>query len=151
MGLGSPILQLSHVTRAAPPWEMISAEGACSDILRSSYTRYLADRKQGATRPLTPFLQRWVGITSNAVVLNVIREGHEIPFEKDPPPFNGVLNSSPKDPEEALVLRQELDDMLAKEAVTRLPDYLAREGYYSRYFLTIQCVSGQEYHNVLNH
>ena len=33
------------------------------------------------------------------------------------------------------VLRQELDDMLAKGAVTRVHDYQAQEGYYSRYFL----------------
>ena len=52
-----------------------------------------------------------------------------------PPPFNGVLNSIPTDPAETQVLRQELEEMVAKGALTRVPDYLAHEGYYSRYFL----------------
>ena len=52
-----------------------------------------------------------------------------------PPPFNGVLNSIPTDPAETQVLRQELEDMVAKGAVERVPDYLAHEGYYSCYFL----------------
>ena len=39
------------------------------------------------------------------------------------------------DPAEMQALRQELDDMLAKGAVMRVPTYLAQEGYYSRYFL----------------
>ena len=41
------------------------------------------------------------------------------------------MNSIPMDPAEMQALRQELDDMLAKGAVMRVPTYLAQEGYYS--------------------
>ena len=90
---------------------------------------------RNVTQPLTPFIQRWRTLTSHLIVLKVIRHGHEIPFLTSPPPFNGVMNSIPADPAEMLVLRQELDDMLAKGAVTRVHNYQAQEGYYSRYFL----------------
>ena len=83
---------------------------------------------QSVTRPLTPFIQLWRTHTSHPIVLNVIRHGHEIPFLTGPPTFNGVMNSITADPAEMLVLRQELDDMLAKGAVARFPDYLAQEG-----------------------
>ena len=44
-----------------------------------------------------------------------------------PPPFYGVLISIPLDPIETLVLRQEWE-MVAKDALTRVPDNLAHKG-----------------------
>ena len=131
---GSVGLQ-GRVTRQALPWEQGSAERADMD-LRMSFARYLNSREQGITKPLTPLIDRWVALTSHPMTLRVIRYGHEIPFNvMGPPPFNGVLNSIPTDPAETQVLRQELEEMVAKGAVTRVPDYLAHEGYNSRYFL----------------
>ena len=136
MILRSPsLLHCLHVTRPAPPWELSSAEGADGG-LRQRYAQYLDTRVQGVAQPLTPLLDRWVALTSHPMVLRVIRHGHEIPFKAmGPPPFNGVLNSIPTDPAETQILRRELEEMVAKGAVTRVPDYLAHEGYYSRYFL----------------
>ena len=136
MILRSPsLLHCLHVTRLAPPWELSSAEGADGG-LRQRYAQYLDTRVQGVAQPLTPLLDHWVALTSHPMVLRVIRHGHEIPFKAmGPPPFNGVLNSIPTDPAETQILRRELEEMVAKGAVTRVPDYLAHKGYYSRYFL----------------
>ena len=135
INLGSQDHLECRVTQSAPPWEPGSAEGADVDP-RPGYASYLLNRKQNVTRPLTPFIQRWDALTSHPMVLQVIRHGHEIPFRLEgPPPFNGVLNSIPRDQNERLVLRQELEEMVAKGAVTRVPDSMKHEGYYSRYFL----------------
>ena len=133
--------QTCHVP--TPPPELGSGEGAGMD-LRLSYARYLNTRVQGMMRPLTPLVDRWDALTAHPLAQGVVRHGHEIPFKSmGPPPFNGILNSSPSNPAELQVLRQELQDMVAKGAVERVPDYLAREGYYSHYFLVLKRDGGQ--------
>ena len=91
--------------------------------------------KQEVTQTLSRCITRWEAITSSREVLNVIREGHEIPFETTPPPFSGILDSVPPDPQGALVLRRELEEMLSKGAVTRVTGPEKHDGYYSHYFL----------------
>ena len=84
-----------------------------------SFARYLNLREQGVAKPLTPLIDRWDALTSHPMTLRVIRYGHEIPFKvMGPPPFNGVLNSIPTDPAEMQVLRQELEEMVAREGIS---------------------------------
>ena len=112
---------------SAPPSTLVA--GVEPDYLRVGYARYLASRKQEVTQTLSRYVTRWEAITSSEEVLNVIRRGHEIPFETEPPPFSGILDSSPSDPQGALVLRRELEDMLSKGAVTRVTGPEKHDGY----------------------
>ena len=71
----------------------------------------------------------------NRYVVDMIRRGHQIPFETGvPPPFNGLLETDPESPETREILRAELSGLLEKGAVSEVPPLLAESGYYSHFF-----------------
>ncbi|KAI2664245.1 Transposon Ty3-G Gag-Pol polyprotein [Labeo rohita] len=57
-----------------------------------------------------------------------------IQFGAPPPPFNGV-SPTLVDPEEGLVMEQEVATLLRKEAIEVVPPHDRESGFYSRYFI----------------
>ena len=81
-------------------------------------------------------LERWKGVVPDVSVVNQIACGHQILFKDGlPPPFNGVLRTFPPNQTQALILDTELEQLLSKGAVEKVPAHLQQCGYYSRYFL----------------
>ncbi len=64
----------------------------------------------------------------------MIERGYAPQFRCRPPCFNGVVQSLTL-PRNALVLRQELCNLLEKEAIERIPASELESSFYSRYFV----------------
>ncbi len=67
-------------------------------------------------------------------LLGVIERGYAPQFRCRPPCFNGVVQSLTL-PRNALVLRQELCNLLEKGAIERIPASELESSFYSRYFV----------------
>ena len=106
-------------------------------------------RPDGTTLPvrvggcLAPHCRRWQAIGAESWVVTVLRDGYRVPFPDSPPPLSRTSVSfltyragSPR----AQALRQEVETMLAKEALE-----IARDpgpGFYSRLFLVEKASGG---------
>ena len=133
----------------ASPWMQGMAGGATLDPLRVDYARYLGCKVQEAVRPLSRMLYRWKSLVSDVSVVDQIARGHQILFKDGlPPPFNGVLHTSPPNAAQAQVLDAELEQMLSKGAVELVPAHQRECGYYSRYFLVPK--KGGDFRPILN-
>ncbi|KAI2645815.1 ORF V: Enzymatic polyprotein [Labeo rohita] len=60
-------------------------------------------------------------------------QSYRIQFGAPPPPFNGV--STVVSPEQGLVMEQEVETLLRKEAIEVVPPHDRESGFYSRYFV----------------
>ena len=67
-------------------------------------------------------------------VLQTVEKGYRIQFGAPPPPFNGVFPTL-VGPEQALILEQEVNTLLRKEAIEVVPPHDRESGFYSRYFI----------------
>ena len=93
----------------------------------------LSSQAVGAS--LLRFAHRWVVITRDQWVLTLLGRGLTLHFSESPPLSRVPLPFSlPRDEMKAQLLRQEIDDMLAKQAIVRVsnPD---TPGFYSLIFL----------------
>ncbi|KAI2668213.1 Transposon Ty3-I Gag-Pol polyprotein [Labeo rohita] len=79
----------------------------------------------GAVWKLLPNVSAWV--------LRTVERGYRIQFGA-PPPFNGVFPTVVS-PEQGLVMEQEVETLLRKEAVEVVPLQDGESGFYSRYFI----------------
>ncbi len=87
------------------------------------------------TKPLCQFLSVWETIPRiSRWSLSVIERGYAPQFRCRPPCFNGVAQSLTL-PQNSLVLRQELCNLLVKGAIERIPASELESGFYSRYFV----------------
>ncbi|KAI2645059.1 Retrovirus-related Pol polyprotein from transposon 17.6 [Labeo rohita] len=59
--------------------------------------------------------------------------GYRIQFGAPPPPFYGI--STVVSPEQGLVMEQEVETLLRKEATEVVPPHVRESGFYSRYFI----------------
>ncbi len=73
-----------------------------------------------------PGISRWV--------LGVIKRRYTLQFRHRPPHFNGVVQSLSL-PWNALVLRQEVYNLLKKGVIEKVPPSELESGFYSRYFV----------------
>ncbi|XP_067284189.1 uncharacterized protein [Pseudorasbora parva] len=67
-------------------------------------------------------------------VLRTIEKGYRIQFRSQPPKFNQVLHTVVSS-EQALVLEKEVQTLLRKEAIERVPPHSRESRFYSRYFI----------------
>ncbi len=67
-------------------------------------------------------------------VLHTVERGYKIQFGSCPPLFNELFPTL-LDPEQALVMEQEVETLLRKEAIEVVPPHDTESGFYSRYFI----------------
>ncbi|KAL0159829.1 hypothetical protein M9458_043554, partial [Cirrhinus mrigala] len=85
--------------------------------------------------PLVDYLAAWKLLPNvSAWVLRTVERGYRIQFGAPPPPFNGVFPTVVS-PEQGLVMEQEVDTLLRKEAIEVVPPHDRESGFYSRYFI----------------
>ncbi|MGH0133856.1 UNVERIFIED_CONTAM: hypothetical protein FKN15_020071 [Acipenser sinensis] len=71
------------------------------------------------THPFTQHqLQYWHNCTSDSWMLAIVHSGYTLQFCKGPPPFRGIMVTSVKYPFQVLALRQEVDTLLLKQAIS---------------------------------
>ncbi|KAI2645622.1 Transposon Ty3-G Gag-Pol polyprotein [Labeo rohita] len=79
-----------------------------------------------ATWKLLPNVSAWV--------LRTVERGYRIQCSAPPLPFNGVFPTV-MSPEQGLVMEQEVETLLRKEAIEVVPPQDGESGFYSRYFI----------------
>ncbi len=85
--------------------------------------------------PLVDYLAAWKLLPNvSSWVLQTVEKGYRIQFGAPPPPFKGLFLTS-TNPEQALVLEQEVSSLLRKEAIEVVPPLDRESGFYSRYFV----------------
>ncbi|KAL0198941.1 hypothetical protein M9458_007481, partial [Cirrhinus mrigala] len=85
--------------------------------------------------PLVDYLAPWKLLPNvSAWVLRTVERGYRIKFGAPPPHFNGVFPTVVS-PEQGLVMEQEVDTLLRKEAIEVVPPHDRESGFYSRYFI----------------
>ncbi len=101
-------------------------------------TKHLTSPHQSEVSKLVPFSEKlaaWKLLPNiSPWVERTVEKGYMIQFAFRPPRFNGVVSTSVK-PERVLLLTQELQALLDKGAIERVPLPDRESGYYSRYFL----------------
>ncbi|KAI2662393.1 hypothetical protein H4Q32_001228 [Labeo rohita] len=85
--------------------------------------------------PLVDYLAAWKLLPNvSAWVLRTVEKGYAIQFGAPPPPFDGVFPTL-VGPKQALVMEQEVETLLRKEAIEVVPPHARESGFYSRYFI----------------
>ncbi|KAI2653767.1 Transposon Ty3-G Gag-Pol polyprotein [Labeo rohita] len=85
--------------------------------------------------PLVDYLAAWKLLPNvSAWVLRTVEKGHAIQFGAPPPPFDRVFPTL-VGPKQALVMEQEVETLLRKEAIEVVPPHARESGFYSRYFI----------------
>ncbi|KAI2651801.1 Transposon Ty3-G Gag-Pol polyprotein [Labeo rohita] len=85
--------------------------------------------------PLADYLAAWKLLPNvSAWVLRTVERGYRIQFSAPPLPFNGVFPTVVS-PEQGLVMEQEVETLLRKEAIEVVPPQDGESGFYSRYFI----------------
>ncbi|KAI2662333.1 Transposon Ty3-G Gag-Pol polyprotein [Labeo rohita] len=85
--------------------------------------------------PLADYLAAWKLLPNvSAWVLRTVERGYRIQFSAPPLPFNGVFPTVVS-PEQSLVMEQEVETLLRKEAIEVVPPQDGESWFYSRYFI----------------
>ncbi|KAI2649255.1 Transposon Ty3-G Gag-Pol polyprotein [Labeo rohita] len=85
--------------------------------------------------PLVDYLAAWKLLPNvSAWVLRTVEKGYAIQFGAPPPPFDGVFPTL-VGPKQALVMEQEVETLLRKEAIEVVPPHVRESRFYSRYFI----------------
>ncbi len=85
--------------------------------------------------PLVGYLAAWKLLPNvSQWVLRTVEKGYRIQFGAPPPPFNRVIPTL-VGPKQALVMEQEVDTLLRKEAIEVVPPHERESEFYSRYFI----------------
>ncbi|MGL4249587.1 MAG: reverse transcriptase domain-containing protein, partial [Aeromonas sp.] len=86
--------------------------------------------------PLAHFSHEWLRLPGvSPWVVRTITSGYTLQFCRNPPRFNGVLQTVVNSASQASVLRQELSSLLLKGAIEEIPPTDVEQGFFSRYFL----------------
>ncbi len=116
--------QLDRLSPAGYPFQ--GTELAVQSIPEASLERLV---------PLVHFLAAWKLLPNvSQWVLHNVEKGYKIQFGSHPPLFNGVFPTL-WGPEQALVMEQEVETLLRKEATEVVPPHDAEPGFYNRYFV----------------
>ncbi|KAI2654754.1 Transposon Ty3-G Gag-Pol polyprotein [Labeo rohita] len=106
-------------------------------LLRDTELAVHTNPEAGLERLVPPvdYLAAWKLLPNvSAWVLRTVERGYRIQFGAPPPPFNGVFPTVVS-PEQGLVMEQEVETLLRKEAIKVVPPYDRESGFYSRYFI----------------
>ncbi|KAI2647410.1 Transposon Ty3-G Gag-Pol polyprotein [Labeo rohita] len=129
--LSLPMLQGTTASDEHLPWVSppgIVAEPGCSSPPRGSL-------EQLARQSPADYLAAWKLLPNvSAWVLRTVEKGYAIQFGAPPPPFDGVFPTL-VGPEQALVMEQEVETLLRKEAIEVVPPQVRESGFYSWYFI----------------
>ncbi|KAL0195429.1 hypothetical protein M9458_009001, partial [Cirrhinus mrigala] len=88
--------------------------------------------------PLVDYLAAWKLLANvSAWVLRTVERGYRIQFGAPPPPFNRVFTTVVS-PGQGLVMEQEVETLLRKEAIEVVPPQDRESGFYSRYFIVLK-------------
>ncbi|KAL0147122.1 hypothetical protein M9458_057646, partial [Cirrhinus mrigala] len=116
--------QLARQSPAGPPLQ--GSELAVQPTPEASLERLV---------PLVDYLAAWKLLPNvSAWVLRTVEKGYAIQFGAPPPPFDGVFPTLVGS-EQALVMEQEVETLLRKEAIEVVPPQDRESGFYSRYFI----------------
>ena len=89
------------------------------------------------------YLPAWQSIGANPYILEVLREGHTLPFKSGPPSFMGVRHTPLRGSRDKQhTLRLEIQQLLEKGAVEKVPPPLMHMGWYGNYFLVAKKTGG---------
>ncbi len=116
--------QLDRLSPAGPPLQ--GTELAALNTPEASLERLVPLVDHLAAWKLLPNVSQWV--------LQTVERGYKMQFRSRPPLFNGVFPTL-VGPEQALVMEQEVDTFLRKEAIEVVPPLDRESGFYSRYFI----------------
>ena len=72
----------------------------------------------------------------------LISRGYTLQFASPPPRFNGILETILSSRADCLDLQSELQELLTKDAISRVPRGEENQGFYSRYFLVPKKTGG---------
>ncbi len=115
--------QLVRPFPASPPLQ--GTELAAPSTPKASLERLVPLVDYLAAWKLLPNVSRWV--------LPTVEKGYSIQFGAPPPPFKGFFPTI-AGPEQGLVLEQEVNTLLRKEAIKVVPPLNKESGFYSRYY-----------------
>lgn len=82
---------------------------------------------------LSLFIKEWEKITDDKWVLSVIREGYKLEFQNFPP--NTGIKQTCVNAKDIIILNQEVEKLLEKEAIEIVPPAEIHQGFYSTFFL----------------
>ena len=116
-----------EVEKAAVPGEAIGVDNSSSPLCINSLLP-VGGR-------LSHFVHFWEQNVQDTWALEVVREGYALEFEGPPPTFQGVRVTRAKG-DRARFLREEIQSLLLKAAIERVPPGEVEEGFYSTFFLT---------------
>ncbi len=116
--------QLDRPSLAGPPLQ--GTKLAALNTPEASLERLVALVHHLAAWKLLSNVPHWV--------LHTVERGYRIQFGPCPPLFNGVFPTL-VGPEQALVMVQEVDTLLRKEAIEVVPPLDRESGFYSRFFI----------------
>ncbi|KAK4513662.1 glycosylphosphatidylinositol anchor biosynthesis [Mucor velutinosus] len=82
---------------------------------------------------LSKYFQHWTNITKNSFVLNTVQHGYYIPFHTTPPTTTTPTSITPFSAEQATLIDQAIQDLLAKSAIEPVsPQQVQQQpGFYS--------------------
>ncbi len=119
-----PLEQLVRPSPSGPPLQ--GTELAALSTPEASLERLV---------PLVDYLAAWKLLPNvSEWVLRTVEKGYRIQFGAMALPFNGVIPTLVR-PEQALVMEQEVDTLLRKEAIDVVPPHERESWFYSRYFI----------------
>ncbi|KAL0173082.1 hypothetical protein M9458_033393, partial [Cirrhinus mrigala] len=104
----------------------VSCRSAVTGLRASSSAKSRGQPRAAAAWKLLPNVSAWV--------LRTVEKGYAIQFGAPPPPFDGVFPTL-VGPRQALVMEQEVETLLRKEAIEVVPPHVRESGFYSRYFI----------------
>ncbi len=116
--------QLDRPSPAGYPFQ--GTELAVQSIPEASLERLVPLVHYLAAWKLLPNVSQWV--------LHTVERGYKIQFGSRSPLFNGVFPTL-VGPKQALVMEQEVETILRKEAIEVVPPHNTESGFYSRYFI----------------
>ncbi|KAL0148085.1 hypothetical protein M9458_056625, partial [Cirrhinus mrigala] len=141
-----PVLQGTVVSSECPPQFLLPGNAAERGVLPAGRplqdTVLVAQTTPEASFeklvPLVDHLAAWKLLPNvSAWVLRTVERGYHIQFSAPPPPFNGV-SPTLVGPEQGLVMEQQVDTLLRKEAIDVVPPHDRESGFYSRYFIVLK-------------
>ena len=72
----------------------------------------------------------------------LINRGYTLQFASPPPRFNGIVETVLSSQDQRLALQSELQELLVKNAISKVPRGEENRGFYSRYFLVPKKTGG---------
>ena len=102
-----------------------------------------ATEHQASARPLSEHYSEWQRVClMDKWMDRIISRGYTLQFASPPPRFNGIVETILSSQEHCLALQSELQELLGKNAISKVPEGEETQGFYSRYFLVPKKTGG---------